>query len=534
MEGTTMKKRWLVVLALVLAFSMALAACGTPAASSSDSGSAAAADDSTDSDNTARDSLNIGVFLDTGTLDPLFMTGKGGYLSVQRTYSEPLWDYDLDTGERFWVLATAFEPVEGPDSDIHYTMKVREGVTFSNGNPLTAEDILFTIKLNAEDSRAYLNVKVFDVEKTTVVDDYTLDVWYTAYDPSQEPGIVQMQIVDAESYDQATYSDNPVGTGAYVVTDYVVNSHVTVEARDDYWGEAPAIKTINFKCLGELSQRVNAIETGDVDYTLVTTADIDYIDSLDTAKTEISNVGSSLIAQYNMRSSSPLATIEAREAVSYAINRQAISDVAYNGYADLLSWGASESFIEMQDRYLDMSEVYTDSYNVEKAKELAETAGLAGKTLRIVTNGDANYITAAEVIQNGLEELGVKAEIVNYDQASYFSFLMSDEDEYDIAINTPVAPSNLPADIFGNYPVFIPQGWSGTEHDAYIALGKKTNATADLAARQDLVYELLLQFNEQLLWYGLCEDPLVYAYSTDLKGIAHTVSGLTLYQQMSF
>jgi ABC-type transport system substrate-binding protein len=286
--------------------------------------------------------------------------------------------------------------------------------------------------------------------------------------------------------------------------------------------------------LGELSQRVNAVETGDVDYTLVTTADIDYINSLGTATTEISNVGSSLIAQYNMRSNSPLATKEAREAVSYCINRQAISDVAYNGYADLLEWGASASFIEMQDRYLNMSELYTDSYNVEKAKELAEKAGLAGKTLRIVTNGDANYITAAEVIQNGLEELGVKAEIVNYDQASYFSFLMSDEDEYDIAINTPVAPSNLPADIFGNYPVFIPQGWSGADHDKYIALGKETNATADLAARQDLVYDLLLQFNEHLLWYGLCEDPLVYAYSTDLKGIEHTVSGLTLYQKMYF
>jgi peptide/nickel transport system substrate-binding protein len=529
-----MKKRLFVALALILAFSMVFAACSKPASSSADNGSASDGDAPATSEAASGDTLNIGVFLDTGTLDPLFMTGKGGYLSVQRTYSEPLWDYDLNTGERFWVLATAFDPVEGADSDIHYTMKVREGVTFSNGNPLTAEDILFTIKLNAEDSRAYLNVKVFDVEKTTVVDDYTLDVWYTAYDPSQEPGIVQMQIVDAESYDQATYSDNPVGTGAYVVTDYVVNSHVTVEARDDYWGEAPTIKTINFKCLGELSQRVNAIETGDVDYTLVTTADIDYIDSLDTAKTEISNVGSSLIAQYNMRATSPLASVEAREAVSYAINRQAISDIAYSGYAELIAWGASESFIEMQDRYLNMSELYTDSYNVEKAKELAAAAGLEGKTLRIVTNGDANYITAAEVIQNGLEELGVKAEITNYDQASYFSFLMSDEDEYDIAINTPVAPSNLPADIFGNYPVFIPQGWSGADHDAYIELGKKTNATSDLAARQDLVYDLLLQFNEHLLWYGLCEDPLVYAYNKDLKGITHTVSGLTLYQTMTF
>ncbi|MDR1572219.1 MAG: ABC transporter substrate-binding protein [Clostridiales Family XIII bacterium] len=532
MKRLTMKMIGMLLICLMV---VTLASCG--GSGSGDTGDAAstgetaAGETATGDTQAARDTLNIGVFLDTGTLDPLFMTGKGGYLSVQRTYCEPLWDYDLETGERFWVLATAFDPVEG--SDVHYTMKVREGVTFSNGNPLTAEDILFTIKLNAADSRAFLNVKVFDVEKTTVVDDYTLDVWYTAYDPSQEPGIVQMQIVDAESYDQATYSDNPVGTGAYAVTDYVVNSHVTVERRDDYWGEKPSIKTINFKCLGELSQRVNAIETGDVDFTLVTTADIDYIESLGTAKTEISNVGSSLIAQYNMGATSPLNSVAAREAVSYAINRQSISDIAYNGHAKVIDWGASESLQEIQDRYMNMSELYTDSYNVEKAKQLAEESGLVGKSLRIVTNGDANYITAAEVIQNGLEAIGVKAEIINYDQASYFSFLMS-ENEYDIAINTPVAPSNLPADVFGNYPVFIPQDWSGPDREEYLALATRMNATYDQTARMDLAYELLQLFNKHVLWYGLCEDPLVYAYSNEIKNIKHTVSGLTLYQEITF
>ena len=517
----------LVALLLVCLLAVTVTACGGGGNTGSGGGTSTPA--GTNSGSGDSDTLNVAVSLDSGTLDPLFMTGKGGYLSVQRTYCEPLWDYDLATGERFWVLATAFDRID----DTHYTMKIREGVTFSNGNPLTAEDVLFTIKLNAEDARAFLNVKVFDVEKTTVVDDYTLDVYYTAFDPSQEPGIVQMQIVDAESYDQATYSENPVGTGPYVVTEYVVNSHVKVEARDDYWGDAPAIKSINFQCLSELSQRVNAIETGAVDFSLITTADIDYVESLGTADTLISNVGSSLIAQYNMNSAGPLGSIEARDAVSYCINRQAISDIAYNGFANVINWGASESLIEMQDRYLNMTEVYTDSYNVEKAKQLAEQSGLVGKTLRIVTNGDANYITAAEVIQNGLEEIGVNAEITNRDQASYFNFLMS-ENEYDIAINTPVAPSNLPADIFGNYPVFIPQDWSGPDQDEYLALAKETNATSDLNARMDKVYDLLVLHGKHNLWFGLCEDPLVYAISKDLNNLVYTVSGLTLFERATW
>jgi ABC-type transport system substrate-binding protein len=127
----------------------------------------------------------------------------------------------------------------------------------------------------------------------------------------------------------------------------------------------------------------------------------------------------------------------------------------------------------------------------------------------------------------------VKAEIVNYDQASYFNFLMS-ENEYDIAINTPVAPSNLPADIFGNYPHFIPQDWSGPDQDEYYAVGAKANSTSDLETRMDLVYELLQLHTKHVLWYGLCEDPLVYAYNKDLKNIKYTVSGLTLYQTITF
>jgi peptide/nickel transport system substrate-binding protein len=512
--------RTITVLIMVIVMVFTLAACGskTPAPAAPAGGAG------------ARDTLNVGVFLDTGTLDPVFMTGHGLYLSALRTYCEPLWEYDFDTGERQWVLATAFEPI----TDTHYTLKIREGVTFSNGNPLTAEDVLFSFTINAADARAYINVKAIDIEKTNVVDDYTLDVWYTAYNPSQEPGIPMMLIVDAESYDQATYSDNPVGTGPYVVEDYVVNNRLTVERRDDYWGEKPTIKTINFKCLGELSQRVNGIETGDIDFAMVSAGDIDYLESLGTVGTKVLYGGSSLAAVYNMGDSNPLGSVEARQAVSYAINRQAIVDVAYSGHADIVDWGASNHLIEMQDRYLNMTDWYTDSYNIEKAKQLAEQSGLVGKTIRIVTNGEANYITAAEVIQNGLEEIGVDAKIVNYDQAAYFSFLMSSDNEYDIAINTPAGPGNQPCDVFGNYPVFVPQDWSGPDREKYLALSEKANSTYDLEEREDLVYEMLLQFNEHLLWYGLCEDPNIYAFNNELKNIKYTTIGNILYQYITF
>jgi ABC-type transport system substrate-binding protein len=278
---------------------------------------------------------------------------------------------------------------------------------------------------------------------------------------------------------------------------------------------------------------VNALETGAVDFALIPMKDYDYIESLGTCTLQVLNTGSSLIAMYNMGKNSPLHSVEARRAVSYAINCQAIIDVAYSGKAELIDWPASESMTEMQDRYLNMDEIYSDRYNLEKAQALAEQSGLVGKTLRIVTNGDPKFVTAAEVIQNGLESLKVKSEIINYDQASYFSFLMSDN-EYEIAIQTPVAPGSVTCDVFGNYPVFIPQDWSGPEREAYIVLGAKANATADLAERQDVVYELLKLFNKHHLWYGLCEDPNLCAYNKDLKNVQIDNSGVWILQDMYF
>jgi ABC-type transport system substrate-binding protein len=106
--------------------------------------------------------------------------------------------------------------------------------------------------------------------------------------------------------------------------------------------------------------------------------------------------------------------------------------------------------------------------------------------------------------------------------------------EYDIALFNPVAPGSLPCDIFANYPVFVPQGWTGPVRDEYLALGAKANATADLAARQDVVFDLLKMFNEQILWYGLCEDPIECAYNKDLQSIDISNTGVWILQNMHF
>jgi peptide/nickel transport system substrate-binding protein len=474
--------------------------------------------------NTTR-TLNIAATQDSGTLDPLGVTG--GFVSVLYAFYEPLYDTRAD-GSRIWVLGTALDRV----SDLEYTLKIREGVTFSNGNPMTADDVLYSMELCAANPQFSLNVKVVDFEKTKVIDDYTIDLWYTEYNASQEPGLASLLIVDKESYDAEKSSQEPIGTGPYTVTDYVVNSHLSVTAREDYWNGTPKIKNINFKVINEPAQIINALETGDVDMAGVSVADVDYVKKLG-YDVEIRNGGYNYSAFYSMLPGNPLASKEARWAVSMAIDRQSIADIIFSGQSTVTDYPGSHAMIDLEDRYLNLHETYSTGYNPERAKELADQSGLTGQTVRIITNGSSDPNTIAEMIQANLLDIGVNAQIVNYDQATYFGVLM-DASNFEIAVFTPSAPSMLAVDVLSMYLTFIPLGWEGPERDHYGELSMGAIGTYDAKERGELLFQALEVFEDFDPWFGLFEYVSSFAQSSDLTGVEYMIAGSLYYNNIAF
>ncbi|MCL2125493.1 MAG: ABC transporter substrate-binding protein [Oscillospiraceae bacterium] len=481
--------------------------------------------DSSSSSNHPDRTLNIASMQDSGTLYPLGVTG--GFIGVLYGFYEPLWDTRLD-GSRKWVLATGYDMI----SDLEYTLTLREGIKFSNGNAMTAEDVMFSMELCSENPQFALNVKVIDFEKTKVTSDYTIDVWYTEFNASQEPGFPSLLIMDKESYDELSLSMNPIGTGPYVVTDYVVNSHLTLKARDDYWGGEVPIKNIQFKVINEDAQVINALEVGEIDMASIPVAEVDYVKSLGYSVTAAPG-GFNMVTMFSMLPGQPLESKEARWAVCHAIDRQAIADILFNGMSTIVDYPGSANMIDYEPRFSNLSEIYSIGYNPQRARELAEQTGLIGKTIRIITNGSTAYNTIAEIVQGGLLDIGVNAEIINYDQATYFPTMM-DASNFEIAIFNPAAPSWMAVDVLAMYLTFIPLGWSGPDRDLYGELSMGAIGTANEAERQNKLFEAIKMFSDLVPWYGLCESVGARAQNSELVGVEYFMPGSIYYQDISW
>ena len=346
--------------------------------------------------------------------------------------------------------------------------------------------------------------------------------------------ISQIWIMDEQTYDEEAMATRPIGTGPYVVTDYVVNSHTVCERRDDYWGEAPALKTVTFRVISEPSQRVNALETGLVDFAKINLSDSAYVQSLPGFAIH-QRVGGWVYLGFNIDRNSKLADPEMRYAICHAIDRQALSDIVYYGLAQVMTnpWPLT-NFGNTED--LQNLGVYEKGYDVELAKELADKSGLTGQTLLLANNGAAELVTCCEMIQEMLEKIGVHTEIVSYDSAS-FATVKSDPSTYDILVSNGVVSNNLMGDNLKSMDMnkiyVVPENWAFGHGPRYYEIYGAVHHVDD-AIRVPVIKECVEYYLETLPNFGMISFNNIYAYAADLDMDAYTERGFSVYYASDF
>lgn len=466
----------------------------------------------------AKDTLNIGVDSDTGSLHPFNVSG--GFLSVMNAYAEPLWTYD-GTAPGFatkWLLATSVDTI----SDLEYVVHLREGVTFSNGSPFTASDVIFTLNYTINESTQGYYIGAVDVPNCVAEDDYTVRLKMKYFDKTQMAGLSNITMIDEQTFDPETCGQNPIGTGPYVVTEYVVNSYVKMTARDDYWGGKPAFKYVVYKNIPEASQKVTAIETGEIDVLLsVPEPDIEYVDSLDGVSVITKAVTDQVCLTFNGCEGSPLESKEARWAVAHAVNSAGVVRVALNGNGTVAVGPYSTGCADFYPELANIHDTYAIGYDIDLAKQYAEQSGLAGKTVRLVTNGTDVYATTAQIIEQALKEIGVNAEIINLDQATVRN-LIAGVEGWEIYVSWITNPSGIGADMIYAQTCKFNRAHFEHKTDVYEklnSLGLAALALSDEDAYRAAVKTYVEAYVDECYTYGIADRNAVRAHADYIGGM---------------
>jgi peptide/nickel transport system substrate-binding protein len=290
-----------------------------------------------------------------------------------------------------------------------YTFTIRQGVKFSNGDALTPADVVYSI--NRVTTNKYPYAAIFDVASAAAVG--TDQVAVTLQSPSWSflfnlASYSNGVIVDPSAV--STLGTDPVGTGPYEVSGEVANYSVSLKANPNYWGTAPAVAGVEFRYFTDSNAEDAALEDGQIQV-------IDNLSSPDEATTFTSDpkkygvIGGLTNGKVQLtinNTAGPFAKKLVRQAVNYAIDKQAVIQVASAG----LGVAIGSDTVPSDPYYLNLANLYP--YNPSKAKRLLAEAGYPHGFSTTLTLPPYYYAQlAAPVVQSELEAIGITVTIQN-------------------------------------------------------------------------------------------------------------------------
>lgn len=411
------KKSLLFVLLLVLALSTALAACG---GDKKESGTESGKDKT----------LVFGRGADSVKLDPSAVT-DGESLGVAKNIFETLINFGEQSTELVPGLATKWDT---SDDGLTYTFELEKGVKFQDGTDFNADAVVKNFDRwmngNAESAPYFQSMfGGFKGEKTAVIKEVKADgddkVIITLF-RAQAPFLKNLAMTPfsiasptaIEKYGKDFYK-NPVGTGPFTFVSWKRNDSITLEKFKDYHIKGlPKLDKLIFRSIPENSARLNALTTGDIDLAdginPSDAATIEGNDKLQLFKRPSMNVG--YLGMTVTRK--PFDDKKVRQAVNYAIDKQALVDAFYEGQATV----ATNAMPPVITGFNEDIDAYP--FDPEKAKSLLKEAGYDGKEIELWAMPvprpympDGQKI--AEAIQKNLEDVGIKSKIVNYEWGTY-------------------------------------------------------------------------------------------------------------------
>jgi peptide/nickel transport system substrate-binding protein len=365
-----------------------------------------------------RDTLVVALEREIQNLDAL-VTASGDSLRYAWQIYDSLYGFD-SKGNMVPRMATGHEvSADG----LTYTFKLRSGIRFHNGDPMTSEDVKFTVERVLDPAVKSTRRPFFApvIKSVEAPDAQTVVMNLTQPDGAFLNKIAGFLFIVPKRYTQSlpnsdAFAANPIGTGPYKVKQHNVGSSLELERFDDFYGEKPGIKTLVFKMIPEGSTRVNALLNGEVD--LVVQAPLSQKERLEKDQNlkVITNPVSApmFVRLYANDPSLPVSKREVRQALNHAIDSKAIIKSVYHGVGEPMG-----TFISSYFPYGSDKAIKPFNYDPKKAKELLRQAGFPNGFETKLYSGNDHPKELAEAIAAYWGQVGVKTEILRIDYAAW-------------------------------------------------------------------------------------------------------------------
>ena len=544
-----MKKKLSLMLAAALTAGLALTGCGGSKTSDTIENTASAESE------TAAEVK--GVDVDTTGYLVAALNADIQTADVQKTskdYEVPfnifdrLVDVEVDADGNSKIVPSLAENWDISDDGLEYTFHLRQGVKFHNGNDFTAEDVAYTFHrmLTVESG---VNTEFIDqikgadellagetdtLEGVEVVDDYTIKV--TLKEPFagflasiSSPGV---SIYDSEATEAAgdQFGMDPavtVGTGPFEFSSWSFNNQLVLTRNEDYWKGASGLPGVVIKIIPDTETQSMMFESGELDI-----LDLDYAaDSVDrfteTYPDQIVQGPRVGIVYFTMNfNKEPFQDVRVRKAVQMSIDRQAILDALYGGRGQVEQGIFPHGLIGFNP---DQEEI---KYDPEAAKALLAEAGYAdGFDMEIAADSSASdtMTMALEIVSDQLAEVGIRAEIKNYDESTWLetrksgelgSFMSTWSADYN-------DPDNFIYTFFGNEEKTKIRSinYPDTEVMARVAKARTIVNEDERLAEYKALEEKIV--HEDAAWVPMFSRLHLFALSKRVEGFAPLWSGLS-------